>query len=120
LLDFVTIGDRVKIESVWRNKLKVKVFLLVFLLGAFALEAQQITRFAVVDLAKVWSEFQGNSRQIRDWEAASARVQADIDKRTSELQNLAGQKAEAEFAGDSAKASRLESEINKKTEALKV
>jgi outer membrane protein len=100
--------------------LKGKIFLLVFLSLGLSIEAQQITRFAVVDLTKVWSEFQNDSKQIRDWEAASARVQAEVDKKTAELQNLAGQKAEAELGSDSAKASRLEAELNKKTEALKV
>jgi outer membrane protein len=100
--------------------LKGRFFLLVLLLSALSLEAQQITRFAVVDLTKVWSEFQNDSKQIRAWEAASERVQAEVDKRTTELQNLAGQKAEAELSGDAAKAGRLDADLNRKTEALRV
>jgi outer membrane protein len=99
--------------------MKRKIFLLVFLSLGLLIEAQQITRFAVVDIEKVWSAFQNDSKAIRDWEAASARVQAEVDKKTAELQNLAGQKAGAELEGDTAKASRLEGELNKKTEALK-
>jgi outer membrane protein len=99
---------------------KCKFFLAGLLLSVLPLGAQQITRFAVVDLAKVWSEFQNDSRQIREWETASARVQAEVDKRTAELQDLAGRKAEAELSGDGAKANSLEAELNKKTEALKV
>jgi outer membrane protein len=93
---------------------------MVCLLTVLGLGAQQITRFAVVDLSKVYSSFQNDSKALQDWEKRSASTQAEVDKRTLEIQNLVGQKAEAELADDGDKAERLEKEIARKTEALRV
>jgi outer membrane protein len=100
-------------------KMKKNLLMLLLTLPALYAGAQQITRFAVVDLTKVYAAFQSDSRAMQDWDKRSAAVQAEVDKRTLEIQNLVGQKAEAELSNDEEKARRLDNEIIRKTEALK-
>ncbi|MDR1363224.1 MAG: OmpH family outer membrane protein [Spirochaetaceae bacterium] len=83
------------------------------------LSAQQITRFAVVDMSKVYTAFFRESRAVRDFEERSARVQADVDRMTREIQDLKSSQSNAELQGDNEKAVKLESEIYKKSEFLK-
>jgi outer membrane protein len=85
----------------------------------FLLPAQQITRFAVVDMSKVYTAFFRESRAVRDFEERSARVQADVDRMTREIQDLKNSQSNAELQGDNEKAVKLESEIYKKSEFLK-
>ena len=85
---------------------------------AVSLEAQQLTRFAVVDLARVYASFFRDSRAVREFEERSARVQADIDRMTAEIQTLRGQRLDAEARGDQERALRLENEIYRKSEYL--
>lgn len=96
--------------------LLLQVWLLTFPL---LLSAQQITRFAVVDMSKVYTAFFRESRAVRDFEERSARVQTDIDRRLKEIQDLKNSQINAELEGDSEKAVRLESDIYKKSESLK-
>lgn len=81
--------------------------------------SQQLTRFAVIDLPRVFTTFYRDSKAVRDWEERSARVQADIDRMTAELQNLQRVKLEAEAAGDAERTLRTDAEITKKTEFLR-
>ena len=100
----------------------MKKFLLAFLVFFFsglALNAQQLTRFAVVDLPKVYTAFFRESRAVRDFEAQSARVQSEIDRLNGELQNLRSQYVDAQAQGNQQQALRLEAEINRRSEFLK-
>lgn len=81
--------------------------------------AQQLTRFAVVDLSKVYSAFFKESRTVREFEEQSSRVQADIDRMTKEIQELKSAQFNAESRGDRSQAMRLESEVYQKSEYLK-
>jgi outer membrane protein len=92
---------------------------LCLLMFPFLLPAQQITRFAVVDMSKVYTAFFRESRAVRDFEERSARVQADVDRMTREIQDLKSSQSNAELQGDNEKAVKLESEIYKKSEFLK-
>jgi len=83
------------------------------------LPAQQLTRFAVVDLTKVYSAFFRDSRAVREFEERSARVQAEIDRRTLEIQELKAKRAEAVLRNDQAEANRLGNQIDRMSEALK-
>jgi outer membrane protein len=80
---------------------------------------QQLTRFAVVDLPKVYSAFFRDSRAVREFEERSARVQTEIDRMTREIQELRSRYADVVLEGDQTQALRLESEINRKSEFLK-
>ena len=95
------------------------VFVGAFALHAvFAASAQQITRFGVVDTAKVYQAYFKNSAPMRNYETKKAEFQAEIDKKTDEIQRLKQRKLDALAAGSSSQASRLDSEITKKTNAL--
>jgi outer membrane protein len=90
-----------------------------FVLLGFSVEAQQLTRFAVVDLPKVYSSFFRDSRAVREWEERSARIQADIDRMKAEIQSLQSAQLDAAANGDEARSLRLENEIYRKSEYLK-
>jgi len=92
--------------------------MIIFGLGRAA-EAQQITRFAVVDLPKVYVAFFKDSRAVRDFEDRSARVQSDIDRMTADIQNLKVQQVNAQAQGNQDQALKLETEINKRSDFLK-
>jgi len=98
---------------------KIIFSVLILLTGFGAVNAQQLTRFAVVDLPRVYVTYFRESRAVRDLEERSARVQSDIDRMTAEIQTLKNNQIAAEFQGNRQLALRLESEINQKTEYLK-
>jgi outer membrane protein len=87
---------------------------------AFAGYSQQITRFALVDLPRVYTTIFRESAAVREFEAKSARVQAEIDKKTREIQDLRSKHADALMSNNEAEALRLESLIYKNSEVLKV
>jgi outer membrane protein len=93
----------------------------IFLCSVFVrfLPAQQLTRFAVVDLPRVYVAYFRDSRAVREFEEASARVQNDIDRMTGEINDLKNRQINAEFQGNDQQAMRLESEMNRKSELLK-
>ncbi len=91
------------------------IFAFVFTGAAFS---QQITRFGVVDTAKVYQAYFRNSAPIRNYESKKSDFQKEIIKRTEEIQKLKQQKADYLSAGNDAQASKLEADIIKKTDAL--
>ena len=100
----------------------IKRVLLLLIAGtaaALSLEAQQLTRFAVVDLPKVYLAFFRESRAVREFEEQSSRVQAEIDRMTREIQELKTAQFNAEARGDRAQAMRLENEVYRNSEYLK-
>jgi len=100
----------------------MKKFLLLLIINfcfGLVLQAQQLTRFAVVDLPKVYLAFFRESRAVRDFEDRSARVQAEIDRMTSEIQTLKINQVNAQAQGNMEQALRLETEITRRSEFLK-
>ena len=100
----------------------MKKFLPLFLICfglSMAIQAQQLTRFAVVDLPRVYLAFFSESRAVRDFEDQSARVQAEIDRMTAEIQNLRVSQVNARAQGSNEQALRLESEINRRSDYLR-
>jgi outer membrane protein len=83
--------------------------------AVFSLSAQQITRFAVVDLVKVYSAFFNESRAVREFNERSARIQNEINRLNQELQETRANLVNAQARGDREQALRLESEVSKKT-----
>ena len=96
----------------------ILLFLICFGLGLRA-EAQQLTRFAVVDLPKVYVAFFRESRAVRDFEERSARVQSEIDRMTNEIQNLRISQVNAQAQGNQEQALRIEADINRRSDFLK-
>jgi len=97
---------------------KTVLFLAVFPL-AVSLYSQQLTRFAVIDLPKVYTAFFRESRPVRELEERATAVQAEIDKMTREIQDLRLRRLELINRGDQTGALRLENEIYNKQEFLK-
>jgi len=81
--------------------------------------AQQLTRFAVVDLPKVYSAFFRDSRAVREWEERSAKVQNEIDRMNREIQELRSKHADMVLEDDQTQALRIENEINRKLDFLR-
>jgi len=80
---------------------------------------QQITRFAVVDLPRVYTVLLKDSKAVKEFEEKSAKIQAEIDKRTREIQSLKSRYADAVVANNEAEALRLENLIYRNSEFLK-
>jgi outer membrane protein len=91
----------------------------IFITMGFSLEAQQLTRFAVVDLVKVYNAFFKDSSAVRGFEERSARVQREVDRMTKEIQDLKSKQADAVLQGNEDQAVRYENEIYRKSEFLK-
>ena len=99
---------------------KIILGFLLFLTGlGITIHSQQLTRFAVVDLPRVYIAFFRESQAVRDFEARSARVQSDIDRMTADIQTLRASMIEAEFQGNRQRALQLEVQINQRTEYLR-
>jgi len=84
--------------------------------GAYS---QQITRFALVDLPKVYTQFFKESTAVRQFEERSAKVQAEIDKLTKEIQDLRSKYVDAVQSNNDSEALRLENLIYRRSEFLK-
>ena len=82
-------------------------------------EAQQLTRFAVVDLPKVYTAFFSESRAVREFEERSARIQADIDRMSAEIQALRVNLVNAQAQGNQEQALRIEADITRRTDFLR-
>jgi outer membrane protein len=98
---------------------RVSLFWLLFIFLGLSVEAQQLTRFAVVDLPKVYTSFFRDSRAVREWEERSARIQAEVDRMKAEIQSLQSSQIDAAAGGDEARSLRLENEIYRKSEYLR-
>ena len=96
----------------------VIAFFVVFVFAAAGMFAQQITKFGVVDTAKVYNAYFRNSAPVRNYEKKKAEFQEEINKRTDELKSLQQKKLEYEKNGNDSAALRVESEITKKTDFL--
>ncbi|MBQ8678999.1 MULTISPECIES: OmpH family outer membrane protein [unclassified Treponema] len=97
---------------------KISVLAILTFVFSSGLFAQQITRFGVVDTAKVYQAYFRNSAPVRNYESKKTEFQREIAKRTEEIQKLKQQKAEYTSSGNDSAASRLEADIIKKTDAL--
>ena len=98
---------------------KIILFSMMVLGLGLTAEAQMLTRFAVVDLNRVYMAFFSESRAVRDFEERSARVQAEIDRMSADIQNLRVNLANARAQGNRDQAMRLEAEINRRTDFLR-
>ena len=95
-------------------------FFVLFFVSCFAVVySQQITKFAVVDLNKVYTTFFADSRAVREWNERSANVQREIENRTKAIQDLRTRHANAIQQDNQAEVTRLETEINRRTENLR-
>ncbi|MBP5175251.1 MAG: OmpH family outer membrane protein [Treponema sp.] len=103
-------------------KLKIKRFIILGVLTVLGLStplfAQQITKFAVVDTARVYQAFYKNSAPVRNYERKRTEFQNEIDSVTKELQTLQTRKLEYERKGDRENARATQAKITEKTNYL--
>jgi outer membrane protein len=100
--------------------MKKRILIFILLNLSCILYAQQhLTRFAVVDMPKVYTAFFRDSRAVRQFEEKSAKVQSDIDKLTKEIQELRSRHADAVLRDDQNEVLRLENLIYRRSEYLR-
>jgi outer membrane protein len=97
---------------------RIGMFIGVFLLSCLGLPAQQITRFAVVDLTKVYTQFFRESRTVREFEERSAQIQTEMDRMNREIQELRSAQLSAERDGNQERALELSSEVYRRSQFL--
>jgi outer membrane protein len=102
-----------------RGLIRLFFFLVMLGLAGSQAAAQQLTRFAVVDLSRVYLAFFRESRAVREFEERSARVQSDIDRMNREIQDLKLTLANMELQGSQEQVLKLENEINRKSDFLR-
>ncbi|WP_461255002.1 OmpH/Skp family outer membrane protein [Treponema sp. R80B11-R83G3] len=98
---------------------RVILFLSLNVLCLSCVFGQQITRFAVVDLPRVYTVISRDSKAVKEFEEKSAKIQAEIDKRTKDIQSLKSRHADAVVANNEAEVLRLENLIYRNSEFLK-
>lgn len=97
---------------------KIIVSTLLALTFSAASFAQQITKFAVVDTARVYQAYFRNSAPVRNYESKKEEFQAEINKLVAELQDLHDKKLEYQKNGNDSAALRVEAQITQKTDYL--
>jgi outer membrane protein len=93
-------------------------FLFVLLFTSVSAFSQQITKFCVVDTAKVYNAYFRNSAAVRNYESKRADFQQEINKKTDELRELQKKKLDYESQGNDTQALKIEAEITTKTDFL--
>ena len=96
---------------------KIIGFILVLMFGS-SVFAQQITKFGVVDTAKVYNAYFRNSAPVRNYDRKKSEFQQEINKYTDELQKLQSKKVEYEKNGNDALVLKTDAEIIKKKDFL--
>jgi outer membrane protein len=92
----------------------------IFLAGMAGMAAaQQITRYAVVDLNRILESFYRDSKVLRDFEEKQRSVQAEIDKMQKELKDLQQSRVQFQAANDQVKVLELDASIQKKRDFIK-
>ncbi|AEH40269.1 outer membrane protein H [Treponema paraluiscuniculi Cuniculi A] len=81
-------------------------------------QSQHITRFAVIDAARIYSTFWRDSRVLRDYESKKARHQGEIQKMSDELVELRQKKVDAQMQQNIASVQKYEVLIASKTALL--
>lgn len=98
---------------------KILFFALFAFLSVFAVSAQQITRFAVIDLPTVYQAFFLDSREVREFEERRAFVQSEIERMNREIMGLRSAGLDAASAGNYAQAQQIQEEARNRTEFLR-
>lgn len=78
----------------------------------------QITRFAVIDTARVYDAYYKDSTPIRNYEAKKAQFQAEIDKQVEAIRQLQIKLNEYKQKNDQANVLKTEAQISEKTAIL--
>ena len=98
---------------------RIFIFLILNLICLGFVYSQQITRFAVVDLPRVYTAFFRESRAVREYEERVARFQSDIERYTNDIHALRARHAEAVLQENQSEALKLENQINVRSDNLR-
>ena len=100
--------------------MKKRLFSLLILILVISLPvfSQQITKFGVVDTAKVYNAYFRNSAPIRNYEKKKADFQEEVNKLSDELKQLQQKKLDYESAGNETQVLKIEAEITRKKDYL--
>ncbi len=101
-----------------RSKILVAAFSAAVMFSGGLSAQQQITKFGVVDTAKVYNAYFRNSAPVRNYEKKKSEFQSEINKRTDELRQLQQKKLDYEKNGNETAALKTETEIMKKKDYL--
>lgn len=101
-----------------KKNIKIVISVLFVLFVAAPVFSQQITKFGVVDTAKVYNAYFRNSAPVRNYEKKKSEFQDEINKLTDELRKLQDKKLDYESNGNDAGAMKIEAEITKKKDYL--
>ena len=98
----------------------LKVLITLCILAGCSMPAftQQITKFGVVDTAKVYNAYFRNSAPVRNYEKKKAEFQEEINKQVEAIKKLQQKKLDYENSGNEAAALKTDAEITKKTDYL--
>ena len=99
------------------NKKLICVFVCFFVFLGVSF-AQTMTRFGVVDTARVYSTYFRDSAAVRNYEQKKAEFQKKINEKTEELKTLNQKMIDLKEKGDEAGAMKVEAEITKKADYL--
>ena len=100
------------------NKKLLAVLFCVFFATVMTFAQQQVTKFAVVDTARVYESFFRDTGPIRNYEAKKDAFQKEILQQTEELRALNQKRAEYKKENNETALLKIEAEITKKTELL--
>lgn len=100
-----------------KRNIKIFTLLSIFFIS-FPVFSQQVTRFAVVDTAKVYQAYFTNSGPVRNYEKKKAEFQEEINKQVEAIKKLQQKKLDYTNAGNESAALKTEAEITKKTDYL--
>ncbi|MGP1576537.1 MAG: OmpH family outer membrane protein [Treponema sp.] len=98
--------------------MKKIIVLFCFLCSVAAVQAQQITRFAVVDTSRIYATFLRDSRSVRDYQAKKVKYQAEIQRMSDEIIAFRQKKVDAESSGKQEVVQKLQAHIDSKTSFL--
>ena len=101
-----------------KRYLKILISITLLTLAGLPAFSQQITKFGVVDTAKVYQAYFTNSAPIRSYEKKKAEFQEEINKQVEQIKKLQQKKLDYQNAGNEAQAMKTEAEITKKTDYL--
>lgn len=101
-----------------KRYLKILISITLLTLSGLPAFSQQITKFGVVDTAKVYQAYFTNSAPIRSYEKKKAEFQEEINKQVEQIKKLQQKKLDYQNAGNEAQAMKTEAEITKKTDYL--
>ena len=101
-----------------KKQLKILITLCIIATGSLPAFSQQITKFGVVDTAKVYQAYFRNSAPVRNYEKKKAEFQEEINKQVDQIKKLQQKKLDYENAGNDSAAMKTEAEITKKTDYL--